>query len=71
MADVQDEINEVKAEIKELKAKRNKAELDGDKQLVLAYTNEISELQRKENILLSRPSGNPTPSIHSFLLIVI
>jgi hypothetical protein len=67
MADIQDDIREVKAEIASAKTKRNKAEEDGEKELVLAYTNEISELLRKED-RLSRSSGNTTFLEHNILL---
>jgi len=71
MADVQDEINEVKAEIALAKSERAIARRDRNNDLVIALTNEISELQRKENLLLSRSSGNTTLPDLSLLSITI
>jgi len=71
MADVQNEMNVLKAKIALAESERAIARRDGNNDLVIALTNEISELQREKNILLTRPSGNTTLPFLLFLLIMI
>jgi hypothetical protein len=67
MADILNEINEVKAEIALAESERLIARRDGKHALVLAYTTEISELLRKED-RLSRSPGNATLPDHNIYL---
>lgn len=59
------ELDQIKAEIGETKAKIKKAEDDGDREMVLmhgntvaALNNNLAELRHKENRLESAGSGN-------------
>lgn len=52
------ELDQIKAEIGETKAKIKKAEDDGDREMVLMLGNNLAELRHKENRLESAGSGN-------------
>ncbi|RYG95964.1 hypothetical protein EON65_55130 [archaeon] len=54
---IMSELEQIKADIRETKAKLKKAEEDGDRDLILMYGTTLAEQQKKENILLASSPG--------------
>ena len=60
MEEVSNDIQETKEKIRQTEEDIRQAKVDGDKDYVKMLTAYLVELQKKENLLLSTPSGNFT-----------